>query len=39
MRNVETPYLCPELVERQVNRKAHCRGCGFEMLKEANAIL
>ena len=39
MRNVEAPYLCPERVEGQVNRKAQCWGCGFEMLEEANAIL
>ena len=39
MRNAETSYLRPELVEGQVNRKAHCWGCGIEMLEEANAIL
>jgi len=39
MRNVETSYLCPELVDGQVNRKAHCWGCGIEMPEEANAVL
>ena len=36
---VETSYLRPELVDGQVNRKAHCGGCGIEMPKEANAVL
>ena len=36
---VETPYLCPELIDGQVNREAHCWGCGIEMPEEANATL
>ncbi len=39
MWNVETPYLCPELIDGQVNREAHCWGCGIEMPEEANATL
>jgi len=36
---VETSYPCPELVDGQVNRKAHGWGCGIEMPEEANAAL
>jgi hypothetical protein len=39
MWNVGTSYFRPELIEGQVNHKAHCWGCGIEMPEEANAVL